>query len=97
MRTEPCLCGGLITAPSLKVSQPYVEAHNSTIAHLLWRALTFGWVTPRPDFDPALERERLMNHPPAYLDPRRRPTAGTKSRDLSGNKPGASAGVEGKH
>ena len=37
MRTEPCACGGTITAPSLAVAAPYIEGHNSTPEHWAWR------------------------------------------------------------
>jgi len=37
MRTEPCVCGGTITAPDLSVAAPYIEGHNATPEHYAWR------------------------------------------------------------
>jgi hypothetical protein len=48
MRTELCICGGLIVAPSLAESAPYVEAHGFLPGHQAWRARKEGWhVAPR--------------------------------------------------
>jgi hypothetical protein len=37
MRTEQCVCGGTITAPSLSVAAPYIEGHNASPEHYGWR------------------------------------------------------------
>lgn len=84
MRTEPCVCGGSITAPSLDASGPYVEAHGRNTQHRLWRYAHEGWAW--------IAHELLNTRPPEY-DPRRRPTAANPC-DLSRCKCGASAGVE---
>jgi hypothetical protein len=47
MRTEPCVCGTTITAPSLAVSAPYIEGHNATPEHYAWR-LRAGISRERP-------------------------------------------------
>jgi len=62
MRSEPCVCGGLITVPDMAPSPaPYVEAHNFLPGHQAWRARKEGWHYTRND---------------RYDDPRReRPTA----------------------
>lgn len=85
MRTETCLCGGSITAPSLDASAPYVEAHGRTPRHRAWRASQEGWGW--------LERELLNTRPPDYY-PRRRPTVAANPCDVSRCKCDASAAVE---
>lgn len=94
MRTEACACGGCITAPSLRQAGPYVEAHNASLLHRTWRALS-GLARRESYVDPDILAELIPAPFKAYRDPRRRPTAGTASRDVSGNTPSASAGGEG--
>lgn len=36
-RTEPCVCGGTITAPDLASSAPAVLRHSRTKQHEAWR------------------------------------------------------------
>jgi hypothetical protein len=43
VRTELCVCGGLIVAPSLAEAAPYVEAHGFLPGHQAWRAKKEGW------------------------------------------------------
>lgn len=95
-----CLCGGLICAPSLAASAPYVEAHNATALHRSWRVITAARAVSLPlevqtltvERDRSLEAELVMRHPDTYRDPRRqRPTAGTATRDVSGSTTDSSA------
>ena len=88
MRTEPCICGGCITAPSLAASGPYVEAHNGTLLHRVWRSLE-GIHSIAPTVDPQLLRE-LLPSGDGYRDPRR-PTAGATPVDPVQGDSGASA------
>lgn len=92
MRTEPCACGGCITAPSLRQAAPYVEGHNATMLHQMWRVFV-GIVAPSRPIDPDIFAELIHSRPPTYRDPRR-PTASTNPRDVSGSTTGTS-GVEG--
>ncbi len=71
MRTEACVCGGIIAVPNEAPSPaPYVEAHGFLPGHQAWRAIKEGW-----HFIAVSER---------YDDPRReRPTAGLSPRDVS--------------
>ena len=48
VRSEICLCGGLITAPSLDESAPYIEAHNASLLHRVWRWCNDYRVPRRP-------------------------------------------------
>jgi len=88
MKTVPCLCGGSITAPSLRQSAPYVEAHGRTSRHGAWRA---GQGDDRTWLSSFLV-ELVNVRPIPYRDPRR-PTAVTFGLTCSAAS-GASA-VEG--
>ena len=37
MRTEPCVCGGLVSAPSVFEAQPAILRHNMSLTHAVWR------------------------------------------------------------
>lgn len=37
MRYEPCLCGGLIAAPSMRQAAGAVLRHNMSLTHCVWR------------------------------------------------------------
>lgn len=81
MRTEQCVCGGIITAPSLALAGPYVEAHGRTPFHQVWRQRQGidenGWLG-------RFLVELINIRPAPYDDPRReRPTAGLSPRDVS--------------
>jgi hypothetical protein len=92
MRTEQCVCGGFIVAPSLPLAGPYVEAHGRTPFHQVWRNRQGieenGWL--------ARFLVELINIRPAPYDPRReRPTAGLLPRDVSEATVRASASPSG--
>lgn len=42
MRTEPCLCGGVIYADTTEFSEVAVRLHNQSVAHQIWRAIRDG-------------------------------------------------------
>ena len=37
MRTEPCVCGGLITVRAYDHVDVAVRRHNMSVSHVLWR------------------------------------------------------------
>lgn len=76
MRTERCCCGGIIVAPSLRAAAPYVEGHNATPLHTLWRHRNEPCLLGRHDQE-WCEAEKLNGRPTTYRDPR--PTAGPLS------------------
>jgi hypothetical protein len=70
VRTERCVCGGTITAPSLEVAGPYIEGHNSSPEHFVWRLRQdINRERPTADvsrdlsvfFDPCVRRSRLVS------------------------------------
>lgn len=50
MRTEACVCGGTITAPNWQAAGPYIEGHNVSPQHYVWR-LRNGISRERPTAD----------------------------------------------
>jgi hypothetical protein len=86
MRTEECVCGGLIVAPSLRASAPYVEAHGRSVRHGIWRARHGDERTWLSSFLVELVNVR----PIPYRDPRR-PTTDTATVTCPAPS-GASAG-----
>lgn len=47
MRTEPCVCGGIIQARSLREAQSAILGHNMSLTHVVWR---FGREGPTAAF-----------------------------------------------
>lgn len=93
MRTEPCVCGGFITAPTERDAPRAVAEHNASTLHRIWR--TLEGIEPMDrgvdeDTLMQLQRELIPSGIRDYIDPRRhRPTA---SVDVSGSASAADAG-----
>ena len=91
---EQCVCGGPpVVSPSLRDAAIHIDLHNAGPVHTAWRRVR------QAQESYAYEVRRLTEEglpaPIVYRVPRSRPTTGTDTRDLSGNKPGASTGAEG--
>lgn len=84
MRTEACVCGGCITAPSLSVSAPYVEAHNATLLHRVWRSIE-GIQMIEHAVDPLILAELIPSRPVDYRAPRRPTTGDTPVDSVQGD------------
>jgi hypothetical protein len=91
VRTEECVCGGPpISSETLKGAGIHVAVHNADPVHISWRRVRQAVEAHEFERDRSNVERLVINR-----DLRRQPTAGTNPRDLSGSKPGASAGVEG--
>lgn len=66
MRAELCACGEYIIAPDVESTEWYVQMHQASTAHTLWREYQEKASIVPDTTVRELELEKVMHRPPTY-------------------------------